>query len=248
MHKLLPIFLAILLLPACTIGPPPQPDRTPPAGAALRLAMDRISAIMVTDTVDLGPWIDGGFSSSNAPKDTDAGTGCPITADGYFLTADHVIKNASKKTMHVIYGRGYDRKTSPARVVWRDTKNDLALIHADISTPRFYRFTPPSITLPEGTPVFHGGLTTGLKPLYGTLSSTVPAQSLISSAQKFIIDIPLQPGDSGGPILDARANLIGVNSSVEFLIPMETPIFTNSHGVRPNIAKLMKIIAKDRRK
>ena len=248
MNKFLFSILTSLLLSSCMIGPPPQPDRTPPGGEALRIAQDRISAIMVTDTADLGSWIDSGYSPANAPKSTDAGTGCPITADGYFLTADHVIKNASKKTTHVIYGRGYDRKTATARVIWRDTKNDLALIHADFSTPRYYRFTPPSISLPEGTPVFHGGLTTGLKPLYGTLSSTIPAQSMISSAQKFIIDIPLQPGDSGGPILDARANLIGVNSSVEFLIPMETPIFTNSHGVRPNIAKLMKIIAQDRRR
>lgn len=60
------------------------------------------------------------------------------------------------------------------------------------------------------------------------------------------MDIPLEPGDSGGPVIDAYGNLIGVNSAVEFLIPLETAIFIDSEGVRPNVQKIHELIQRDR--
>jgi hypothetical protein len=62
----------------------------------------------------------------------------------------------------------------------------------------------------------------------------------------FKMDIRLEPGDSGGPVIDAYGNLIGINSAVEFLIPLETAIFIDSEGVRPNIRKINELIQVDR--
>jgi hypothetical protein len=42
--------------------------------------------------------------------------------------------------------------------------------------------------------------------------------------------------------------LIGVNSAVEFLVPLETAFFIESEGNRPNVGKLMMVIARDRKK
>jgi S1-C subfamily serine protease len=147
-----------------------------------------------------------------------------------------------------MYGRGSLMRMATARVVWRDTLSDLALIHAPISTPLYYQFAPPHRPIAGGTSIFHGGLSTGLKPLYGNLADTIDAQNYFTSPTRFRMNIPLRPGDSGGPILDCQSRLIGVNSSVEFLVPMETPIFAESHGSRPNIAHLMKTIQRDRRR
>jgi S1-C subfamily serine protease len=248
MIRLSIVFLAALSLASCVVDPAPRVDRRPPSSESLAFAQQRISGIIVTKQADISQWVSRGFPKSQTPPDTDGGTACPITPDGYFLTADHVIKNASKSTIHILYGRSYGLKLASARVVWRDSRYDLALLHAPLATPAYYAFTTPTQAIPEGTVVFHGGLTTGLKPQYGALNNTITAQSAFTRPQRFRIDIPLQPGDSGGPILDARAQLIGINSSVEFLIPLETPIFTESSGVRPNIPKLMKIIAQDRRR
>lgn len=246
--RLLLSLLPLALLSSCAISPTPQVDRTPPDGRSLAIASQRITALIVTKQSDITPWITAGFSSKGAPKDADGGTACPITPDGYFLTADHVVKNSRTHLVHVIYGRGSRMQTATARVVWRDAKNDLALLHAPLTTPNFYHFTSPQVTLPAGTPIFHGGITTGLKPNYGALSSDIPKQGGFGSAHRFRIDIPLKPGDSGGPILDARARLIGVNSSVEFLVPLETPIFTESQGIRPQVAQIFKLIEQDRRR
>ena len=60
------------------------------------------------------------------------------------------------------------------------------------------------------------------------------------------MDILLEPGDSGGPVVDAYGQLIGINSAVEFLIPLETAIFIDSEGVRPNTKKIREMIEKDR--
>ena len=60
------------------------------------------------------------------------------------------------------------------------------------------------------------------------------------------MDIPLQPGDSGGPVLDAYGNLVGINSAVEFLVPLETAFFVDSEGNRPNVRKINAIIENDR--
>ncbi len=247
------IFFALIcffLLTNCYLAAPSRAraDRRPPSVESLHFAQKRMSAVIVTKQADISQWVRRGFPKSQTPTDTDGGTACPISPDGYFLTADHVLKNAGFSNVHVLYGRGSGLQMARARIVWRDPGNDIAIFHAPLVTPAYYTFTPPTLSLPEGTTVFHGGLTTGLKPLYGALNTTIPKQSIFTGPKRFRIDIPLQPGDSGGPILDARAQLIGVNSSVEFLVPMETPIFTESCGVRPNVNKVMKIIAKDRRR
>jgi S1-C subfamily serine protease len=248
MLRFLSLLIPAALMTSCMVSPPPRVDRTPPDGQSLAFASQRITALVVTKQTDITSWIARGFSQLVAPKDADGGTACPISPDGYFITADHVVKNSATQIVHVIYGRGSRMQTAPARVIWRDTKHDLALLHAPLNTPNYYQFTSPEITLPAGTPIFHGGITTGLKPIYGALSSDIPAQRGFGSAHRFRIDIPLQPGDSGGPILDARARLIGVNSSVEFLVPLETPIFTESQGIRPHVAQIRKLIEQDRRR
>jgi len=248
MTRLFLLIVCALPLASCVVAPVPRVDRRPPSRESLLYAQQRISAIIVTRQDDITDWVRRGFPKSQTPPDTDGGTACPITPDGYFLTADHVVKNHRTHAVHVLYSRGSQLKMARGRIVWRDAKNDVAILHAPIATPAFYRFTSPALAIPEGTTVFHGGLTTGLKPQYGSLNTTIPAQTIFSGSRRFRIDIPLQPGDSGGPILDARAQLIGINSSVEFLIPMETPIFTESSGVRPNVPKVMKIIERDRRR
>ncbi len=224
------------------------PDRRPPDRRALQVAIARKCAVVVSSQKDLHPWLRKGFSRENAPKDGQAGTASPVTADGYLLTADHVIHQYKNRYIHVVYGTGSQLRIAQARVVWRAPSSDLALLHAPIATPFFYHFSSPDRPIAEGTSIFHGGLSTGLSPLYGSLNDTIPSQNFFSPPQRFRMDIPLVPGDSGGPILDNNARLIGVNSSVEFLVPMETPIFTESHGVRPNVRHILKTIERDRRR
>jgi S1-C subfamily serine protease len=56
----------------------------------------------------------------------------------------------------------------------------------------------------------------------------------------------LQPGDSGGPVVDAAGDLVGINSAVEFLVPMETAFFIDSEASRPSIRRIESLMSADR--
>lgn len=240
------LIVLLFILQSCIAPPPYAQNKRQPNGQSLNIARQRVSAIIVSRDKKVPEWIRERFAKNLAPKDAELGTAAPITNDGYFLTANHIVSNSTGKTIHLLYGRGADLQYAPSRIVWRDDRSDLAIIKAPFLTPKYYIFSPANHAIPEGTIIFHGGMTTGMTSKFGRTSDPLPTQHALSSAQKFRIDIPLQPGDSGGPILDADARLIGINSSVEYLIPMETPIFTESNGVRPNIRQVQQIIQRDR--
>ena len=233
---------------ACT---PPAPSRLVPRSAvpgqsARQMAMQCVTAVVISDRASLPNRNGSVLEIAHAAEDTDGGSATPVAPDGYFLTADHVLAQSAGRHVFVLYGTGGHRRTAEARIVWRTLKGDLALLHAPISTPAYYAWTPASEWLAAGTPVIHGGVSTGFHTPPGKLTTDLSPQGAFTGIRPFKIDMPLQPGDSGGPILDATGRLVGVNSAVEFLVPMETAFFIDSEGNRPNLNKLQKIIDHDR--
>ena len=182
------------------------------------------------------------------PGDEDGGSAAPLSPDGYFLTADHVLARMEGRNVFVVFNRGAGLVQGKARVVWRSKSSDLALLHVPQKTPYFYRWTSPRQVLLEGTPIIHGGISTGMRSAVGKLSTTIPPDGFLSGNRRFKIDIPLEPGDSGGPIVDGAGKLIGVNSAVEFLVPLETAFFVDSEGNRPNIKMIEDLIKRDRKR
>lgn len=233
-------------LVACTPAAPP-PNPAPVEREIYRAAAAKLTAIVVSSGADIESWVNSRFARSKPPGDADGGSAVPIAADGYFITADHVLASSEGKQVYVIYGREGRLKSSQARIVWRSPTGDLALLHAEVATPEFYRWTPPGAWLPRGTPVMHAGIATGFKSSPGKLISGIPPETPFSGSRRFKHDIPLEPGDSGGPVVDARGLLVGVNSAVEFLVPLETAFFIESEANRPNVRQLMGLIAKDRK-
>jgi S1-C subfamily serine protease len=231
---------------ACSVTSPATASFQAPDKGTRQIVRERISAVVVTGRKELSSWTNQQFVISNAPKDADGGSAAPISEDGYFLTADHVLVDVADKNVFIIYANGGKITTSKARVVWRSAKDDLALLHIPMKTPYYFRWSSPTRRISKGLPVIHGGVATGTKPSTGALRTTLGAESWITGSRTFKMDIPLEPGDSGGPVIDAYGNLIGINSAVEFLIPLETAIFIDSEGVRPNIRKINELIQVDR--
>ena len=205
-----------------------------------------MTAVVVTDRNDLDTWVNRRFSVSHAPGDADGGSATPISPDGYFLTADHVLARMAGRNVFLLHGRGGPLAPVKARVVWRSESADIALLHVPIKTPNYYRWSPPERWLPAGSGVIHGGLATGFKSEPGKLGTTIPPEGGFTGTRKFKIDIPLQPGDSGGPVVDAYGNLVGINSAVEFLVPMETAFFVDSEANRPNTRMINSLVQVDR--
>lgn len=239
------VWLVLCISPACSLAPPPDP--TPPGRLAERTVLRRVSAVVVTSDKNLHEWVVGGFEPMQEPQhDIDGGSATPISPDGYFLTADHVLANSEGRQIYILYGGGGPLISHLARVVWRSAAADLALLHIAAETPMYYQFTAPHRWLPAGTPVMHGGIATGLESEPGKMESSLRPENRFTRARKFKIDIPLRPGDSGGPVVDARGDLVGVNSAVEFLVPMETAFFVDSEASRPNVRDIRWRMDRDR--
>lgn len=237
------IVLACLLgvcLSACSIAP--DADKTEPGLEVRFEAMRWSSSVIVTGEKNWKPPRKRGAAFLEIPDDAEAGSATPISEDGYFLTADHVILERANDNILLCYGeRNVWRR---ARIVWRDRNADLVLLHAPMQTPGFFRWASPNEWVPAGSRIFHAGIVTGQGALAGSLLTDLKPQHAWTGSNEFKIDVKLQPGDSGGAVLDANGRLLGINTAVEYLMP--SSVFMDSEGVRPNIGKLDRLMARDR--
>ncbi|MEI6655833.1 MAG: serine protease [Verrucomicrobiota bacterium] len=241
------LWLAAMLVQGCVPPPPGSANRMQPGPEARRIVLERVSAVVVAKRESVQDWAVKRFPRMYAHEDVDGGSATPIAADGYFLTADHVLARVGKgRVAFVVYRWNGNLVTAKARVVWRSAGADLAMLHAPLKTPYFYQWTPPDRWVPEGAGVIHGGIVTGLKPGTGKLVTPLAPEHRLTWSRSFKIDIPLQPGDSGGPVVDASGNLVGINSAVEFLVPVDTAFFVDSEGQRPNTRMIDDLIKRDR--
>ncbi len=134
-----------------------------------------------------------------------SGTGFVITDDGYFITNQHVAGEGA--TVRVVTAVG----TFPAKVVKVDKANDLALLKAEgkfmalpVITSRGVRLGATAATVGFPNTVLQGFAP---KLAKGEIASLAGAQD---DARHFQISAPIQPGNSGGALVDERGNVIGV--------------------------------------
>lgn len=246
-----------IMLASCAVVPAPAPDSRDISPKVRRDVLARQTVVVVSTQKSLDRWMRSGFMSHELSKRADGGSATPITRDGYFLTADHVLADqpdlkldptGAPSNVFLLYPHPRGLVLRQARVVWRSKSADLAVLHIDCDTPRFFDWVPADQWVPTGTKIMHGGIATAEQSAPGEIASDVRPQNAFTGHRFFKMDIPLQPGDSGGPVVNADGLLVGINSAVEFLVPMETAFFVDSEGSRPNLGKLAKIIDSDRQR
>lgn len=133
-----------------------------------------------------------------------SGTGFFITDDGYIVTCNHVVDNGKRFAVKTAGG------TFAAQVVATDKVNDVAILKV---AGAFSSLALNTNTVSLGQPAFTIGFPNidiqGLSPKYtdGKVSSLSGIQDDVSGIQ---ISVPVQPGNSGGPLTDANGNVIGI--------------------------------------
>jgi S1-C subfamily serine protease len=134
------------------------------------------------------------------------GSGFFVTRDGYLLTNFHVVKDAEKIKVE------YKRQVFEAKVIVTDTFDDLAVLKVDGSTfPALAISAKDTVDL--GQQVFTIGFPNievqGTDPKYtdGRISSLNGMQD---DQTEYQISVPVQPGNSGGPLCDANGQVVGV--------------------------------------
>ncbi len=180
-------------------------------------------------------------ASLEAPKPappatvTVTGSAFFVSADGDLVTNNHVIKGCESAT---IVGRG------TARIVAKDPKNDLALLRlnqkpADAIKPAAFRASPTQLgeaVYVLGYP-YAGALDNGVNFTNGMVSSVA---GMDNDSTNFQMTAAVQPGNSGGPVLDGSGNLLGVTvarmSDIAALEATHTVPQSVNFGIKADVA------------
>ena len=138
-----------------------------------------------------------------------SGSGFFISADGFIVTNNHVVENASEITVRLT-----DDRELPARIVGRDPETDLAVLKVDGGTFPFVEFetsAQPRVgdwVVAVGNPFGLGGSATA-----GIVSAR--GRDIGEAYVDYIqIDAPINRGNSGGPTFDIYGRVIGVNTAI----------------------------------
>jgi S1-C subfamily serine protease len=171
-------------------------------------------------TREFKPQTEFGSNNSTSPKSPVAsGTGFFITDDGYLISNYHVVKDATQVRLLTSAG------LIDAKVVQVDAANDLALLKTDIPTlPAGYvlehGFSPLPIALSRAVNLGDTVATIGFpdpglqgfapKLAKGEIASLSGAGD---DTRYFQISVPVQPGNSGGALVDEHGNVVGIVSA-----------------------------------
>ncbi|GBQ66509.1 endopeptidase DegP/Do [Ameyamaea chiangmaiensis NBRC 103196] len=139
------------------------------------------------------------------------GSGFLISADGYVVTNNHVVKGATKVSVTLD-----DGTSLPAKIVGRDPKTDLALLKIAASSRLPFielgesdNVQPGEWVVAVGNPYGLGGtVTAGIVSARGRDIGDGPYDSFIQ------IDAPINRGNSGGPLFTQDGKVVGVNTAI----------------------------------
>ncbi len=160
---------------------------------------------------DFGRFFDGPSSSPRSRVQRGFGSGVIVSADGYVLTNNHVVRDA-----HKVMVKTTDEESYEAKIVGRDPKTDIALLKIDAQNL-------PAAKLANSDEAHVGDWVIAVGGPFG-LENTVTAGIIsatgrnavgIADYENFIqTDAAINPGNSGGPLVNLRGEIVGINTAI----------------------------------
>lgn len=236
--------IAVALAFGC-VGVPASAGRDgggPPSLAELEVALTEVSSEVQPAVVEV---FASGYSSSRGrssllSRQLSSGSGFVITNEGHIVTNAHVVLGADRVEVRIPRARARgDADTSEgerveADILGIDIETDLAVLRVPVTgTPHLE--WGDSTTVKVGQPVLAFGSPFGLQ---GSVSlgivSAVGRQLSSDDPRSYLqTDAAISPGNSGGPLVDIRGRVVGVNT----MLVSQTP---DGHG--PGIAVPSRVV------
>jgi S1-C subfamily serine protease len=203
-----------------------------PAGGGDPELLDAYSRAVIAVVDAAGPSVvsisGGTHQRRQAADQVGAGSGVVITPDGYILTNDHVVRNARSFTVQLTDGTSLS-----ANLIGNDPATDLAVIRANASflpastLGRSDRLKAGQLVIAMGNPFgFQSTVSTGVISALGRALRSTRGQLIENIIQH---TAPLNPGNSGGPLIDSSTKVVGINTAIiamaqgiGFAIPADT--------------------------
>ncbi|MBK8946394.1 MAG: Do family serine endopeptidase [Ignavibacteriae bacterium] len=143
------------------------------------------------------------------------GSGVIISKDGYILTNNHVVENASKVTIHL-----FDKRELEAEIIGKDPLTDLAVVKVDADNlPAAYMGDSDKLRVGEwvmaiGNPLSYltstvtAGIVSATSRNIGIIKDNYGIEDFIQT------DAAINPGNSGGALVDLNGAVVGINSAI----------------------------------
>ena len=152
----------------------------------------------------------GGDAQPDDQPSASLGSGFVISSDGYILTNAHVIDGANVVTVKLT-----DKREYKAKVVGSDKQSDVAVLKIDASGLPTVKIGDPAQSkvgqwvVAIGSPYgFDNTVTSGI---ISAKSRALPDENYTPFIQT---DVPVNPGNSGGPLFNLQGEVIGINSMI----------------------------------
>jgi len=227
MKLITPIFSLVAILALVPVSVLSQTPDFVALTKQLKPAVVNISSSKKNHNSDKRNFFDDFFNAFTGDKNTESlGSGFLISSDGYILTNDHVVDDASEIRVQLVGG-----KTYPATVKGIDQKLDLALVKIDTNEilPTVKLGSSEQLEIGEwvmaiGNPFgLEQTVTVGIVSAKGRVIGAAPYDNFIQT------DASINPGNSGGPLFNTRGEVVGINTAIVagshgigFAIPIDT--------------------------
>ena len=152
-----------------------------------------------------------GYKGGQSQEQIGTGSGVIISEDGYIVTNNHVIKGASEIEITL-----NNKKTYQAKLIGTDSKMDIALLKIDATEKLPYTAFANSDSVKVGEWVLAVGNPYNLTSTVTAGIVSAKARDLNTSGMQSFIqtDAAVNPGNSGGALVNTRGELIGINTMI----------------------------------